>query len=102
MTFALVRVRARAAGMNLESFARAANLHPDLVRRLVSLGLLEPERDATGEPRFAPDQLVAVARIQRLRAGFSLNYAAVALVIDLLDRVAELEMALRRPQHPHH
>jgi hypothetical protein len=37
-----------------------------------------------------------VARVQRLRAGFALNYAAVGLVADLLDRIAALEAALRR------
>jgi hypothetical protein len=40
--------------------------------------------------------LATAARIQRLRAGFSLNYAAVGLVMDLLDRIEELETALRR------
>jgi chaperone modulatory protein CbpM len=100
VTFALVRVHPGPAEMDLDSFARAAGLHPDLVRRLVALGLLEPHRDATGELCFPPSQLATVARIQRLRTGFSLNYAAVGLVIDLLDRVAELEAALRRPRQP--
>ena len=39
---------------------------------------------------FAPSQLAAVARLQRLRAGFGLNYAALGLVVDLLDRIARL------------
>jgi hypothetical protein len=73
-----------------------ARLHPDLVRRLVALGLLEAERDMTGGLWFAPTQLAAVGRIQRLRAGFSLNYAALGLVCDLLDRIEGLEGALRR------
>jgi len=33
--------------------------------------------------------------VQRLRAGFALNYAAIGLVTDLLDRIAVLEAALR-------
>ncbi|GAA2086808.1 chaperone modulator CbpM [Actinomadura alba] len=82
--------------LDLESFADLAGLHPDLVRRLVALGLLEPDRDAAGQLWFAPEQLAEVARIERLRAGFSLNYAAVGLVCDLLDRIADLEAALRR------
>jgi chaperone modulatory protein CbpM len=93
-----------AARLDLASFARAAGLHPDLVSRYVALGLLESTPDATGGPSFAPQQLLVVARIQRLRAGFALNYAAVGLVADLLDRITELEAALRsrsRPQaHP--
>jgi hypothetical protein len=36
--------------------------------------------------------------MQRLRAGFALNYAAIGLVTDLLDRVAILEAALRAAQ----
>jgi chaperone modulatory protein CbpM len=86
---------------DLDTFSRAARAHPDLVRRLVALGLLEPERDAAGELWFTPAQLIALARIQRLRAGLNLNYAALGLVIDLLDRVAELERELHRtsPRH---
>lgn len=87
--------------LDLDAFARAAHLHPDMVRRLVALGLLEVASDAAGRLWFDPSQLAAVARIQRLRAGFSLNYAALGLVIELLDRIAELEASARsRPSHP--
>ncbi|HEV2087664.1 MAG TPA: chaperone modulator CbpM [Cryptosporangiaceae bacterium] len=95
VTYALVRYP-RTDALDLDSFAHAAGLHPELVRRLVALGLLEPERDAGGTYWFPPAQLAAVARVQRLRAGLALNYAAVGLVVDLLDRIAELETALRR------
>lgn len=90
MTTALIRL----PGLSLEQFARAGGLHPDQVRRLVALGLLDP----LGGPelRFAPSQLVVLGRIERLREGLCVNYAAVGLVMDLLDRVAELEAALQR------
>lgn len=81
--------------IGLESFARATSMHPELIRRLVALGLLEATRDRGGELWFAPSQLAAAARIQRLRSSFSLNYAALGLVIDLLDRIAALEAASR-------
>lgn len=81
--------------LDLRSFSRVAGLHPELVARLVALGLLEPTRDATGRLWFSLGQVAAAARIQRLRAGFGLNYAAVGLVVDLLDRVDRLEAALR-------
>jgi chaperone modulatory protein CbpM len=105
MSYVLVRIQpppaATAKGpdgrrMDLDAFARAAGMHPDLVRRFVALGLLEPERDTAGALSFSPAHLGVVARLQRLRAGFALNYAALGLVADLLDRVAELESALRR------
>ena len=52
----------------------------------------------TDELWFSPAQLAVAARIQRLRSGLALNYAALGLVIDLLDRVTELETALRKLQ----
>jgi hypothetical protein len=66
-----------------------------MARRLVALGLLEPVRDSAGEPWFGRDQLLAVARVRRLRVGLGLNYSSLALVAELLDRVAELERQLR-------
>ena len=98
MTLALVRTSRR---LDLESFARAAGIHPELVRRLVALGLLEPERDAAGALWFGPAQVLAMARIHRLRAGLGLNYSALGLVIDLLDRVADLERELRKTTSRH-
>jgi chaperone modulatory protein CbpM len=82
--------------MSLDEFARSAGLHPDMARRFVALGLVEASRDAAGNLWFTPAQLVKVARARRLRAGLSLNYAAIGLVIDLLERIDELEAALRR------
>ncbi|MBN6054642.1 MerR family transcriptional regulator [Nonomuraea sp. RK-328] len=93
MIYALVRP----ARLDLDSYARATGLHPEIVRRLVTLGLLEPDRDARGELCFAPSKVTAAARIQRLHEGLSINYAAIGVVIDLLDRIAELEAALRGP-----
>ncbi len=91
VTYAL----ARPVRLDLESFARATGTHPDLVRRLVTLGVLDAETDQAGQLWFAPAQCAAMARVQRLRAGFALNYAAVGLVADLLDRIAALETAVR-------
>ena len=86
---------ARPVRLDVDAFARAAGLHPDIIRRFVALGLIDATRDANGSLWFAPGQLARVARLQRLRAGFGLNYAALGLVVDLLERIARLEMAQR-------
>jgi DNA-binding transcriptional MerR regulator len=93
MTTTLARRRL----LSLDTFARVCGLHPDYVRRLVALGLLEPTSDAGGELWFPPAQLAAAARLQRLRAGFGLNHAALGLVVELLDRIDVLERNRRRP-----
>jgi hypothetical protein len=85
----------RTRRLTLETVASRSGLHPDLVRRFVALSLLQPSRDASGRLWFAPDTPTTIARIQRLRAGLCLNYAAIGLVLDLLDRIEALEAALR-------
>ena len=96
MSYAIVRTDR----LSLEEFAVLSGLHPDLIRRLVALGLIEAHRDPAGALWFSRSELAAVARVQRLRAGFALNYAAIGLVTDLLDRIAVLEAALRAAQRP--
>ncbi|MFE1959311.1 chaperone modulator CbpM [Streptomyces sp. NPDC059479] len=82
--------------LGLEEVARRSGLHPDLVRRLVTLGLVEATRDSAGRLRFDRSAPRTLARVQRLRAGLPLNYASIGLVLDLLDRISQLEAALRR------
>ncbi|GAB3887849.1 hypothetical protein GCM10029964_054510 [Kibdelosporangium lantanae] len=77
--------------LSLESVAVRSGTHPELVRRLVALGLLDAGRDAAGRLWFPPGAPAAVAMIQRLHTGLSLNYAAVGVVLDLLARIAVLE-----------
>jgi chaperone modulatory protein CbpM len=96
VTYALVRsARSGDQRLSLDAFARATGTHPDLVRRLVALGVVDAEPDRAGQLWFCPDEVGALARVQRLRASFALNYAAVGLVTDLLDRIAVLQAALR-------
>ena len=66
------------------------------MRRLVALGLLEIRRDAEGRLWFEPSQVRSMARIQRLHLGLGLSYSSLGLVIDLLDRITELERAQQR------
>ncbi|MGW1953141.1 chaperone modulator CbpM [Streptomyces sp. NPDC001920] len=82
--------------LSLDTVARRAGLHPDLVRRFVALGLVDAERDAAGHLVFDPAAPGVLARVQRLRSGLCLNYASIGLVLDLLDRISLLEAALRR------
>lgn len=89
-------VLARRPGIRLDVFATGCGLHPDMVRRLVALGLVGCRRDARGDLWFERSEFATVSRIQRLRSGLGLNYAAIGLVLDLLDRIEELESASRR------
>jgi DNA-binding transcriptional MerR regulator len=87
---------ARPYRLSLDSYARVTGVHPDLVRRLVTLGLLEITRDAEGNLWFDPAQVREMATIQRLHLRLNLTYASLGLVMDLLDRIADLERLQRR------
>jgi hypothetical protein len=91
--YALAR-RATVPGLTVEQFAAVTGLHPGLVARLVALGLLDTHLGPADRVLLAPTQVARAARIMRLRAGLGLNYTAVGVVLDLLDRIHELEAAL--------
>ncbi|EIV95451.1 chaperone modulator CbpM [Frankia sp. QA3] len=98
MTTLLVRARAvdrRDQALDLDAFCVAARLHPDLVRRLVALGLLDAEIDPAGRYLLSATAVARAARIERLRRDLGVTYAASGVVLDLLDRICELERLLR-------
>jgi len=82
--------------VELEVLAREAGLHPDLVRRLLALGLLESEGGTFTAPLFPRDAAARLARAARLRRDLGLNYAGAILACDLLERIDVLEGRLAR------
>jgi hypothetical protein len=61
-------------------------LHPDLVRRLIRMGAVDP---------VALDAAARLAQITRLRRDLGLNYAGAILAGELLARIDDLEARLR-------
>jgi len=84
--------------LSLDTVAERSGLHPAHIRQLAALGLLDYTSDASGQLRFALSTTATLARIERLHSELSLNYAAIGLVLDLLDRIAALEAQVRSRQ----
>jgi hypothetical protein len=82
--------------IEIEVVAREAGLHPELVRRFVGLGLVEPAGGTDQAPLFALAVPAQLARAARLRHDLGLGYAGAVLACELLDRIEELEARLRR------
>ena len=85
--------------VQLTVLARMAGVQTVHVRRYVEFGLLEPKprRTAPAAPaRFDPTSAARVARAERLRRDLNLNYSGAVLVVELLDRISELEARLPR------
>ena len=87
---------ARPYRLSLDSYARITGVHPELVRRMVTLGLFDITRDLEGNLWFDPSQVREMATVQRLHLRLNLTYSSLGLVMDLLDRISELEGSPRR------
>jgi chaperone modulatory protein CbpM len=79
----------------LAALAREAGLHPEVVARLVSLGLIEPRGGTASAPLFRREEAILLARAARLREDLGLDYAGAVLATELLARIEELEQRLR-------
>jgi len=62
----------------------------------VSEGVLQPSGETREAWRFRGDSLARMRLATRLMHDLDINSAGVALALDLLDRIAELESRLRR------
>lgn len=91
----LVPVAVRPRTIGIEAVARESGLHPDVVRRFVKIGLIEPADGTLQSPRFALDAPAMLARAARLRRDLGLGYGGAVLASQLLDRIGQLEAQLR-------
>jgi chaperone modulatory protein CbpM len=91
---------ARPNRLSLDSVARTAGVHPTLVRRFVAMDLLEASTDISGRMWFSADTPALIGRIVRLHSDLALNYAAIALVLELADTIRSLraELTAYRPR----
>jgi hypothetical protein len=86
--------------IGVEVLARETGLHPELVRRLVRLGLVETAGGSAAAPLFDAADASRLARALRLRRELGLNYAGAILAGELLARIDDLEDRLRRNEAP--
>ena len=99
------RLATRGSGLlGLESLAGQAGIHPNLARRLIALGLVEPHGGTRAAPLFRPQDAPALAQAIRLRRDLGLNYAGAVLACELLARIEQLEqrLAARAPDQTQH
>jgi hypothetical protein len=82
------------ATLSLQVVATECGLHPDVVERFVALGIIDPIE--THPYYFTPDATLRIQRLLRLRRDLGVNYNAAGLILELLERIEDLEARLRR------
>ena len=75
---------------------RACRTTEQQIEVWVSEGVLQPSGASPEAWRFHGDSLARMRLATRLMQDLEINVAGVALALDLLDRIAELESRLRR------
>ena len=94
--YPLVPRRAPREHLTLEAAAARVGLHPVLVERFVEFGLVEPAERTGSEVRLDAACLPRLVTISRLRTDLGVNLQGVAVILDLVDRLAALERELSR------
>jgi chaperone modulatory protein CbpM len=92
--YPLVPRRTRRERLTLEAAAAQVGLHPVLIERFVEFGLIEPAERTGAELRLDPACLPRLMTIARLRSDLGVNLHGVAVILDLVDRLATLEREL--------
>ena len=82
--------------LTLEDLANAAGLHPELVEKFVGYGLLEPSANTGSHPLFPASSVERLRCILRLRRDLGVNLAGVAVILEMRERIENLQRELKR------
>jgi DNA-binding transcriptional MerR regulator len=86
--------------VSLNELARLCRCHPELVERFARFGLIDPvDKTTSGTFLFPRSSVPRLRRAFRLRQDLGLNTYSLTLVLDLLDRIEELELEVKRLKH---
>jgi DNA-binding transcriptional MerR regulator len=98
-SFSMLQVRTHSGVSHfytLSEVAYRAGLHPELIDRFISLGLIEiTERSDDGELLFDSAVIPLIQRILRLRNELGVNYAGVGVILELTSRLEAMEARIR-------
>jgi len=85
--YQLIVVHPRQELLSLEDVAARTNVHPEMLRHFVDLGLVQP---ADGM-MFDLEAVHRVRVIQRLRFDLGINLQGIGVILDLLDRLKAMQ-----------
>ena len=95
-TQALVLWRTANSLLTLQDLAEAAVLHPKRVEKFLDFGLIEPLAKTRSGPLFSASSVERLRRIVRLRRDLGVNMAGIAVILDMRERILNLQAELGR------
>jgi DNA-binding transcriptional MerR regulator len=82
--------------LTLDSLAACTGIHPSRIQYFVEYGLLEPSAHQGAQWLFDPASITRLRTIERLRRDLGANLAGIAVILDLLDRLAVLQREMEQ------
>jgi len=76
--------------------AEIVSVHPQTLRHYERIGLIEPERSDGNIRLYSERDLERVRRIRRLVDDLGVNLAGVEVILNMRDRMAELQAEMDR------
>lgn len=89
--YQIVRRRVEREQITLDTLAASAGLHPALVEWFVDCGLLEPDERTGTRMLFNVACIARLRTIVRLRRDIGANVPGIAVILNMLDRLAALQ-----------
>lgn len=80
--------------LTIDVVAETIGAKRSLVVRLVQHGLIETVDADADEPRLPRRVVVRLRRMQRLRRDLGVNFAGAAIILDLVQRIEQLNREL--------
>lgn len=79
------------SSLTLDELIEACHADPDFIRELIEYGILYQHTGSPADWEFDITHLQRVKTAQRLQHDLEVNMAGVAIVLDLLDEMEELQ-----------
>ena len=83
-----------AAVYSLEELSQSCEVETSFVSALVAEGIIEPQGESPSEWKFSSLSVVRTAKAKRFDRDLGLNPAGIALVLDLLNEIEQLQARL--------
>jgi DNA-binding transcriptional MerR regulator len=92
-SYDIVLCRRDSERLTLDRLAARTGMHATLIERFVACGLITPVEWQGDVLLFEPSTVTRLRTIARLREDLGINVAGIAVIMDLLDRLRDLQRA---------
>jgi MerR family transcriptional regulator/heat shock protein HspR len=78
--------------------AKLVDLHPQTLRHYERLGLISPYRSEGARRLYSPHDIERLRKINRLTNDLGINLAGVEVILNMSERMAEMQAEMERMQ----